>query len=658
MMRRNLCTGFAARAFLLVALAVSPAFAAPTHAVPVASTPRFRTLFGRPFFRQTVLSPRAHALAFVVPSRRHRRRLVEVLNLRALLSAGRMSLQESVRLPKGVRVLTLKWLSPHLLLVVTRRPAPAARIDFGLLDDRLRTHAYKALPLFRGSGNGPLARVDVVATLRSGPVFLWRSRPLAEPVLYRYNLAMGRLRPVCHVPLAGAQVLVNARGWPRLADVTGPRGPGPAVLIGRGRCTSWIPVTARFRLEDLRRYDRFLSLGPHGDGVYFLAPSPTLARTLGLYRLGLIHLRRTLLVASPRDDVYESRRGRWTSLVWGRRKRRLVGVDFMPGKPRIYWIHPHDPLVRLLRGLGRELDGEVVRVRGSGPHGRVLLLETLGDRNPGRYYLYVRRPTPSLTFLMARRPALHESDMVPLRPVLIPEGRGKVLHAYLSRSRSAGPLVVLAHGGGFGRRFVWFYDPLIQSLALAGDTVLAVNTHGSGGYGVLYRNAGEGDRDRVVSDDLAAAARWAVRRGLAPAASVAVAGQGVGGDEALLAAARFPSLFHAVVSIDPAIGTASRPPRSHNLRRLLEQDLLRRGKKRPFRTPTLFVRLSGRGGRGATEGLVRRLRQEGRPVELDVVPTGPRTGPRWAVALHAVVRFLAVHLGPPAAASGAARKPL
>ncbi len=631
---------------LLAGLAARPAPAATKPVAPAAG-PRLRALFGRPFFRRLTLSPRAHALAFVVPSRHHRRRVVEVLDLKTLLSHGRMRLKASETFPRGVRVSSLTWVSPHLLFVVTRRPSPAGTIGFGLLDDRLPRHAYKPLRIFDGSGNGPASRVAVVATPSVGPVLLWRAAPFSDPVLYRYDLAMGRLRRFCRVPLAGARVLVDARGWPRLAALTGSRGPAPEVLVSRGRCASWVSVTGRFRRPDLRRYDRFLALGPRGQGVYFLAPSPTPARTLGLDRFGLTHFGRTALVASPHDDVYESHRGRWISLVWGRHHRRLVGVDFMPGRPRVFWIHPRDPLVRLLRGLGHELNGEVVRVRGSGPHGRVLLLETLGDRNPGRYYLYARRPTPSLTFLMARHPALHESAMVPLRPVLIPEGK-RVLHAYLARPRrhGPGPVVLLAHGGGLGSRFVWFYDPLIQCLARAGYTVVAVNTHGSGGYGTLYESPGLHDPSDVVPDDLAAAALWALHQRLARPGSIAVLGRGTGGEAALLAAARFPALFRAVVSIGTGADRPLRAAGSPGEHGGALRSPAHAERTPSLRQPVLFVRFSGSGHKDRGQrALFLRLHREGHPVVLDSVPSGTRPGLRWADALHAVLRFLAHHLG-------------
>jgi pimeloyl-ACP methyl ester carboxylesterase len=622
---------------------------APAGQTPVPPAPHLPTLFGRPFFRRVVLSPRARSLAFVVPSRHHRRRVVEVLALGSLHGSGGMHLEASKTFPRGVRVVGLRWVSPHLLFVVTRRPSSRNTIGFGLLDDRRHAHAYRPLRLVMGSHNGPLSRASVVALSPLGPVVLWRSAPLARPVIYRYDLAMGQARLLCRVPLPGAHVLVDRRGWPRLA-VTPHRVSAPSVLVGRGHCTSWVPVTSRFGPSDLRFYDRFLTLGPHGRGVYFLAPSPTTTRTLGLYRFGLVHFTRTLLVASPRSNVYESRRGRWSSFVWGRHRRRLIGVDFMPGRPRVLWVHPHDPLARLLRGLGRELNGEVVRVRGAGPHGRILLLETLGDRNPGRYYLYASRPTPSLRFLMARHPALHEGAMVALRPVLIPEGTF-VLHAYLARPPKPGPLVVLVHGGGYGRRFVWFYDPLIQGLARAGYTVLAVNTRGSGGYGTLYEGAAFHDWGGVVSDDLAAAARWALRRGLAPGGSLAVLGRGVGGEAALLAAAAHPTLFHAVVSIDMEDGPVARTTQasSAHVPGVSPARLLHAALEPSVRhLPVLFVRLSGHRKEG---NLALRLKRAGRAVTIDLVPRKERTGPRWAAALHDVLAFLKAHLGVPLKAS-------
>ncbi len=645
MTRRKVCVGLAAAGVLFfLGQPALPAWGS-TRPPLKSSLPHLRTLFARPVFRKPELSPRAHALAFVVPSRHHRRRIVEVLDLGTLLSHGRMLIKASERFPRGVHVLALRWVSPHLLFVITRSPRPAGRLAFGILDDRLSKHAYRSLHIFAGSGNGPKARVSVAAVRSSGPILLWRSAPSADPVLYRYDLAMERLSPFCRVPLAGAQVLVDTRGWPRVAAVTGLRDPAPAVLVGRGHCASWTAVTGRFRPRDLRRYDHFLAVGPHGRGVYLLAPTPTPARTLGLYRFGLTHFRRTLLVANPAIDVYRPRRKRWPSFIWGRHRRRLIGVNFMRGRPRTYWIHPRDPLVRLLRGLGHELQGEVVRVLGMGPHGRIILLETLGDRNPGRYYLYARRPTPSLTFLMARHPVLHESTMVPLTALRIPEGK-TVLYTYLARpvKRVPGALVVLAHKGPFGRRFVWFYDPLVQALARAGYSVLAVNYHGSGGYGAVYEAAGVRGWRTVVPDDLVTAARWAQAHRLARAGRIVALGEGLGADAALMAAARDPALFAGVVIVDPE---AARLDLAHPAVSMAAGGNLTASPPRRS-APVLLVRFTKRRRPDASSlNLLRQLHQKvaGKIHYHPVPEDGSRRGDRWAKALHAVLAFLERRLG-------------
>lgn len=656
MMRRHATKALAAGSVLLALAApgLTTAASAPTKA-PSLPLP---ALFGRAVFRRLTLSPRGDALAFVVPSRRHRRELLEVLDLRALLSRAAPAPMATRAFPRGVRVQALRWVSPHLLLVVTRTPPPHAGIGFALLDDRGGPRDYRAIRVIPRRLHDSAEQATVLGDSPLGPVVLWRRTPGARPLVFRYDLAMGRTRELCRVPLAGARVLVDRRGWPRLAAVTGARGPAPEVLVARGHCASWTNATARFRSLDLRLYDRFLAVGPHGRGVYFLAPTATAARTLGLYRLSLADLRRTLLVTSPRADVYASRGGRWTSFVWGRRRRRLVGVNFMPGRPRVYWAHPRDPLVRLLRGLGLDLHGEVMRVRGSGPRGRILLLETLGDRNPGRYYLYTRKPTPSLTFLMARHPALHESAMRPLVPVEIPEGHAGVLHAYLVRPRGGhrpGPLVVLAHRGPFGRRFVWFFDPLVQALARAGLAVLAVNYHGSGGYGVLYEREGFRGLTTVIPADLAAAARWALARRLTRPGEVAVLGEGLGGYAALLATALHPGLFAAAVSldgdVDPArlTGVAARSsdrkvPPGWYWRTLVAPDaaalrslaLVRRAAA--LRTPVLFVETGGR-ARGQ-RALYLRLRRLGYHVADYAAPKERARGRLWAGIVGRILVFL------------------
>ena len=78
------------------------------------------------------------------------------------------------------------------------------------------------------------------------------------------------------------------------------------------------------------------------------------------------------------------------------------------------------------------------------------------------------------------------------------------------------PLVVLVHGGPYGVRDEWNYDPDTQVLASRGYAVLQVNFRGSGGRGYAFQQADHRQWGRLMQDDVTDATRWSHCRGRMP----------------------------------------------------------------------------------------------------------------------------------------------
>ena len=108
---------------------------------------------------------------------------------------------------------------------------------------------------------------------------------------------------------------------------------------------------------------------------------------------------------------------------------------------------------------------------------------------PGAFYLY-DADTKKLSFLLAQarhgsKPEAHwrpwsrsRSRRVTAWPctAILTKPAGKEEAKNL-------PMVVFVHGGPYGVRDIWDYDPIVQALASRGYAVLQVNFRGSGGYG-------------------------------------------------------------------------------------------------------------------------------------------------------------------------------
>ena len=119
---------------------------------------------------------------------------------------------------------------------------------------------------------------------------------------------------------------------------------------------------------------------------------------------------------------------------------------------------------------------------------------------------------------------------------------GRRIHGYLVRPRGVdrpAPLVVMIHGGPWVRD-AWSSASFnaTQMLANRGYAVLSVNYRGSGGYGRDFMMAGAKVTFTRLQQDIAEAAQWAVDRGIADPARMAVVGGSFGGFSVLAQLAR------------------------------------------------------------------------------------------------------------------------
>ena len=139
-----------------------------------------------------------------------------------------------------------------------------------------------------------------------------------------------------------------------------------------------------------------------------------------------------------------------------------------------------------------------------------------------------------------------------MEPIKLKSRDGLDLSGYLTRplGQEQGknlPLVVYVHGGPFGVRDYWGYDPTVQMLASRGYAVLQVNFRGSGGYGHAFEVAGYRQWGGTMQDDVTDATKWAIEQGIADAKRICIYGGSYGGYAALMGAAREPDLYRCAI---------------------------------------------------------------------------------------------------------------
>lgn len=190
------------------------------------------------------------------------------------------------------------------------------------------------------------------------------------------------------------------------------------------------------------------------------------------------------------------------------------------------------------------------RLGGRTEDNRLWIVNAVSDVRPATSYLYDRH-NRSLRTLFEHRPELAAAPLVPMQPVTIRSRDGFELISYFTRPKGAqqpGPLVLLVHGGPWGRDTFGF-DADHQWLANRGYSVLSVNFRGSVGFGKRFVNAGDGEWGRRMDDDLLDAVAWAIEQGVAQPARIAIMGTSYGGYAVLSAITRNPEVYACGVAI-------------------------------------------------------------------------------------------------------------
>jgi dipeptidyl aminopeptidase/acylaminoacyl peptidase len=222
-----------------------------------------------------------------------------------------------------------------------------------------------------------------------------------------------------------------------------------------------------------------------------------------------------------------------------------------PGRPAVTLLDRTAPEAKLLVALMQQFGGEDVDFTSRTRDGSKAVVSVHGDTDPGAFYLYdAAKKTAS--FLLARRPWIKPQQMAPVEPIELAARDGLKLHGFLTRPTGKSeakdlPLVVFVHGGPYGVRDHWRFDPYVQLLASRGYAVLQVNFRGSGGYGQSFVRAGFREWGGKMQDDVTDATRWAVAQGVADPARICIFGASYGGYAALEGAVKEPNMYRCAI---------------------------------------------------------------------------------------------------------------
>lgn len=168
------------------------------------------------------------------------------------------------------------------------------------------------------------------------------------------------------------------------------------------------------------------------------------------------------------------------------------------------------------------------------------------DKSPSQYYLYDDK-NDKLTLLANTRPWLDSTKLASMKPIQYQSRDDLTIHGYLTLPKNSSgknlPVVVIPHGGPWGVRDSWGYDPEVQFLANRGYAVLQMNFRGSGGYGKEFLNKSFKQWGKDMQNDITDGVYWLIKQGIADPTRVGIYGASYGGYATLAGLTFTPDLY-------------------------------------------------------------------------------------------------------------------
>ncbi|MCG8369015.1 MAG: S9 family peptidase [Proteobacteria bacterium] len=540
------------RAIAPVALLVASLVCAP-HAS--AESPPVEDFFKNPEFTDMQLSPSGKYLATLAPIEGHR-------NIVVIETDGLKNLKPLTGL-KDQDVSGFFWASDDVIVFTMDADGNEG---FGLYAvDRDRDKPKIRTLVEPEVTRAGIRFATVVSTLPDDPdhiIVQWNKRSPRYFGLYKVNVRKGRPVPMTDGLNGVTDWLVDHDGVPRGALVI--EGLEGTFLYRDGADHEFRPLR-KFNLLD----EGITPLGFAYDNKTMYVASDIGRRTRGLYtydpnadELG------EMLFGHDEVDIGD--------LIMSHAQKKLLGVSYFDDYPRRHFF---DDVERgISERLGAAFPGKAVNVVSTSKDETLNVLLVYSDRDPGNYYLYDRK-AGQVRFLVSRMEWIDPERMSPMQPLAFTARDGMKLRGYLTvpADRKDGeriPLIVNPHGGPFGVRDYWSYNPEHQFLSSRGYAVVQVNYRGSGGYGREFEQAGYGKWGREMQHDLSDAVSYLVDEGIVDPERVCIYGGSYGGYATMAGLTFTPELYRCGINYvgvtDVALLFDSMPKHWEPLKELLK----------------------------------------------------------------------------------------
>lgn len=252
---------------------------------------------------------------------------------------------------------------------------------------------------------------------------------------------------------------------------------------------------------------------------------------------------------NTRTQVYRHAESDVVSTILAFDGETPIGAYYEPTAPQAVIFNPEHPDAVAMQKILAAFPGRIAHVTSASRDRTKAVVFTVGDRDPGTWYLFDRRANRASLVARARS-WLPENALPRTTAFKLTARDGVVLHGVLTRPETGPernlPMIVVPHGGPYGEVDTALFDTEAELLASQGYAVLRVNFRGSGGYGQDFEKSGWMQWGRAMQDDVTDATRWAIEQGIADPKRICLYGASYGGYAALMGAVREPTLYRCV----------------------------------------------------------------------------------------------------------------
>ncbi|MGD8681943.1 MAG: S9 family peptidase, partial [Lysobacterales bacterium] len=241
--------------------------------------------------------------------------------------------------------------------------------------------------------------------------------------------------------------------------------------------------------------------------------------------------------------VYENAEVDCCGLIMNRKKRDMIGVAWMVGKPER--VYTDERWKTIMAAIDQALPDTVNSISSVDDDETLGVIVAQSSVQPTKYYLFNFEDN-TLEWLADSRPWVDPAKMSEMRPYSFKARDGMQMYGYLTiPTGSSGknlPMVVNPHGGPWARDG-WGYNPEHQFLANRGYAVLQVNFRGSTGFGREHLLSAFKQWGQSMQNDISDAVKWAIDEGIADPQRICIYGGSYGGYAAMAGLTFTPDLY-------------------------------------------------------------------------------------------------------------------